>query len=381
MPTRVAPFKACTILLFCIGVLAWSAVSCSTPPVPAAVLRDPTIDSLLGGNGRADLNARIDATGHSWKEYSDWGKELFTNGFVEKPPLGPSPSPKLSNAFTCSRCHNIRREDPVLTDQNPDARFEYIQARGGDLALAPGTTLWGAVNRVTFYNDLYSKYRGLCVPETTTATQVSIGGPDAQGQCAKGTRVMNADSFEDAVQICSGYCSVGRYLVRWELDAIMAYFWDQELHLSDLDLTPNQEQEVRGELSPVSNDVNRVAAARKLLMSNYLTAAGDTYRGVPAVADDHGAVAVGAYPDGAVMVGDAERGRAAYARACLQCHGTAIARQAGSALIADVAEFYRILADGRVPPNQPYMPEFTLQRLSRQQTADIHAYLKQLVQH
>lgn len=377
MPSRVAHFKPSTILLFCIGVLAWSAVACSTPPVPSAIVSDPTIDTLLGGSGRAEVGARIDATGHTWQEYADWGKELFANGFVKKPPLGPSPSPKISDAFTCNRCHNIRREDPVLTYQNPDARLAYIQARGEDLVLAPGTTLWGAVNRVTFYNDLYSKYRGLCVPETTTDTQVSIGGPDAQGKCAKGTRVMNPASFEDAVQICSGYCSVGRYLIRWELDAILAYFWDQELHLSDLDLTPDQEQDVRSALSPVSSDVNRVAAARKLLMSNYLTAAGDTYRGVPAVADDHGTVVVGAYSDGALMVGDVERGRATYTRACVQCHGTPIEPLTGSALIADVAQFYRILADGRTPPNQPYMPEFTLQRLSRQQSADIHAYLKQ----
>jgi mono/diheme cytochrome c family protein len=116
-----------------------------------------------------------------------------------------------------------------------------------------------------------------------------------------------------------------------------------------------------------------------MLASKYLTAAGDTYRDKPGVTtNDQGAVAVGAYPDGAMFVGDAERGRQVYTRACTQCHGTTIVPLAGHALIQEVSDFYQILADGKVQPNQPYMPEFTLQRLSRQQSADIQAYLQQL---
>lgn len=367
------------VLIPCITLLAWLLASCATPPVPVSVPTDPSLDTLLGGTGRQELAARIQQTGHTWEQYAAWGKELYTNGFVETPPVGPGPSPILSKAFTCNRCHNLAREDPVLTDQNPEARLTYLRQNGSNLILAQGTTLWGAVNRVSFYNDLYSKYHGLCVPETTTDTQVSNGGPDNQGKCAAGTRTMNPTSFEDAVQICSGYCSVGRYLVRWELDAMLAYFWDQELHLSDLALTEQEEKQVRRALVPLSRDANQVASARSLLMGKYLRAAGDTFRDIPALTPNpDGTITVGAYPNGESFVGDVQRGQEVYARACLQCHGTTIMPLAGPALVADVADFYLILADGRVKPDQPYMPEFTLERLSRRQSADIQAYLQQL---
>lgn len=367
------------LLLFVSVALAWLLASCASPPVPATVPNDPAIDSLLGGTGRQELAARIQQSGGTWEQYAAWGKELYTTGFVEKPPVGSSPSPVISKAFTCNRCHNLAREDPVLTGQNPEARLNYIEQNGSNLILAQGTTLWGAVNRVSFYNDWYAKYRGLCVPETTTNTQVSNGGPDTQGKCKARTRAMNPTSFEDAIQICSGYCSVGRYLLRWELDAMLAYFWDQGLHLSDLNLTPAEERQVRQALVPLSRDPNQVAAARDLLTTKYLRAAGDTYRDIPTVTPkSDGTATVGSYPNGETFVGDAKRGQQVYARACLQCHGTAIMPVAGRALVADVGDFYKILAEGRVKPDQPYMPEYTLQRLSRQQSADIQAYLEQL---
>lgn len=363
--------------MFCVGMMLLAA--CASPPVPPVVSNDPSIDTLLGGTGRQDLAARIQQSGGTWEQYAGWGKELYTNGFVEKPPIGSSPSPVISKAFTCNRCHNLAREDPVLTDQNPEARLNYIEQNGSNLILAQGTTFWGAVNRVSFYNDWYAKYRGLCVPETTTNTQVSNGGPDAQGKCAAGTRTLDPNSFEDAIQICSGYCSVGRYLLRWELDAMLAYFWDQELHLSDLNLTAAEERQVRSALVPLSRDANQVAAARELLKSKYLRAAGDTYRDIPAMTPNaDGTVTVGAYPNGETFTGDTTRGKEVYAHACLQCHGTAIMPLAGHALIADVADFYKILAEGGVKPDVPYMPEYTLQRLSRQQSADIQAYLQLL---
>jgi mono/diheme cytochrome c family protein len=190
---------------------------------------------------------------------------------------------------------------------------------------------------------------------------------------------MSPTSFEDAIQICSGYCSVGRYLVRWELDAMLAYFWEHELLLSDLNLTPQEERQVRRALIPLSLDANQVSAARTLLTSKYLRAAGDTYRETPHLKPNpNGTITVGAYPNGETFLGDARRGLEVYSRACLHCHGTAVMPRSGPALVADVSDFYQILADGKVTPDQPYMPEFTLQRLSRQQSADIQAYLQQL---
>lgn len=376
MPSpRVAGSIILRALLFLFPLICiWAVAACATPPIPAAPVDNPSVDVLMGGTGRAELAARLAQTGKTWEQYSAWGKELFFNGSVQNPPEGVGPSPRISKLFTCNNCHNVVREDTVLTDQNPEARLAYFQQTGGNVFLTQGMTFWGAVNRTSFYNDAYAVYRGLCVPETTTNTQIAIGGPDAQGKCSAGTRTMNAASFEDAIQICSSYCSVGRYLTRWELDAMEAYFWDLELHLSDLGLTAPQEQMVRRALVPLSPDAPLVAQARALVYSKYLHQAGDHFRDVPTITQN----AVGAYPDGQKFVGDPTTGKAVYEKACAHCHNGIINSQQGAALVSDLQTFYTILAKGKVQPDQRYMPEFTLERLSRQQSADVQTYLQQL---
>jgi mono/diheme cytochrome c family protein len=350
-------------------------------PRPAAVpAGDPPIAALLGDDSREKLQARIVTSDRSWAQWAAWGEELFFNGFVENPPVGPAPSPQISEFYTCARCHNTAREDPVLTDQDPDARFQYILAGHPKLFMTQGTTIWGAVNRVSFYNGYYALYHDLCVPDPTTETQTANGGPDDKGHCAPGTRKMDAASLEDAIQVCSGYCSVGRYLVRWELDAMMAYYWSLELHLSDLGLTSEEERTVREVLVPLSRDARRVEEARALLRSRFLLAAGDTARTVPELRTlPGGTVELGMYPDGREFRGDPARGGQLFAHTCAHCHGTAIYPVTGGVLGSDVERFFEILAKGTVETDAPYMPEFTTQRLSRQQAADILAYLRQLL--
>lgn len=353
-------------------------VTFAAPPgAPAA--DDPGIDTLMGGNGRQQVADRIKAAGGSWDQYVAWGKALFFTSSVPDPPVGPRPSPKISQYFTCSNCHNVAREDPVLTDQDPEARLRYIQDKPS-LALLQGTTFWGAVNRVSFYNGYYAQYHDLCTPENTTNTQVANGGPDDKGRCAPGTRKMNPASFEDAIQICSGYCSLGRYMLRWELDAMLAYFWNLEVRLSDLGLSKEEEGKVRAALVPLSRGAKAVEEARALLASRYLRAAGDTFRNMPALKHNinAGTWTVGAYPNGKSYVGDTARGRQIYDRGCAHCHGTALMPMEGGPLVGDVGSFYQVLAKGTYETEQPYMPEFTLQRLSRQQAADVQAYLQQL---
>jgi hypothetical protein len=53
---------------------------------------------------------------------------------------------------------------------------------------------------------------------------------------------------------------------------------------------------------------------------------------------------------------------------------------AGGDLAGDVGQFFQILAKGTVQTDTWYMPEYTLQRLSRQQSADVLAYLRRLRQ-
>lgn len=351
-------------------------VACGQPvptPTPPA---NPSIALLMGDQKRLELEARITASRIPWEKYSAWGQELIENGFVQRPPEGPVPSPRLSQSFTCTNCHNTAREDPNLAVQNPEARVEYIRLGHPDVWLAPATTFWGMTDRVSFYNDSYAQYHVLCVPEVTTNQQVAIGGPDSQGNCAAGTRQMNPYVLEDAIQVCSAYCSVGRYMVRWELDSVLAYLYDNQVHLDDLQLTPAERTEIVGALLPPVQDADRVNQARTLLSTKYLRQAGDTYRDIPALAKNaDGTVTVGTYPDGSTYTGDATRGGTVYQNSCAHCHGTTINAIQGAALGANVEKFYTALAKGITPPDVAYMPEVTLQRLSRQQSADLLAYL------
>jgi mono/diheme cytochrome c family protein len=263
--------------------------------------------------------------------------------------------------------------------QDPEARLTYIESTNPNLSLLPATTFWGIVNRDSFYNDYYAQYHGLCAPETTTDVQLAIGGPDSSGNCAPGTRRMNPNSLEDALQVCSAYCSEGRYMVRWELDAVMAYLWDLEVKLDDLVLTDAERNEITGSLLNLKASAKAVEAARALLGTKYLRAAGDTFRDLPELTvNGDSSVRVGPYSDGAAYTGDSRRGEQVYARSCAHCHGTAIMPLKGAALIGSVKLYYQALAKGLPAQNAPYMPEFTLQRLSRQQSADIQAYLDSL---
>lgn len=363
------------VLLLGMSIL-WA---CTTAPLPEAS-GDPDIATLMGDTqSRQALADRIAGSGHTWQEYSAWGKELATKSFVTNPPTGAAPSPKLSNFFVCTDCHNLQREDPVLTVQDPEARLQYIQTKSDPMFLTQGTTFWGMANRVAFYNGYYAQYHDLCVPETTGDTIVPNGGPDKNGNCLPGTRKMDPASLEEAIQVCSAYCSEGRYMLRWEMDALMAYLWDIQVHLSDLELSPVERVRVRAALVPPSQDKSQVKVMREFLATKYLHRAGDTYRDMPALHQNtDGAFTVGAYQNGEIYAGDRLRGQAVYERACLHCHGTPIMPLDGAGLIGNVPLYYQALAKGLPGQNSPYMPEYTLQRLSRQQAADVQAYLESL---
>src|SRR5687768_8146241 len=62
-----------------------------------------------------------------------------------------------SKHYKCTNCHNTVREDPVLNNSDPEARLTYSNEMG--LPFLQGTTMWGVVNRETWYNgDYFTKY-------------------------------------------------------------------------------------------------------------------------------------------------------------------------------------------------------------------------------
>ncbi len=345
----------------------------------------PGIDMLMGGQGRTEHQERIskmvfeDGKTYGWKDFSGWGREIFFNGYVKNPPTGPDSSKPVSKKFKCIVCHNYEREDPDLAVQDPEARFEWIEKTGAKIFLLQGTTMSGVVNRETFYPDDFGKYHNLCVPKGEGPVWLPCG--PLFGICRPGCRTMDPDSLEDAIQVCSNYCSVGRYLERWELYALLAFFWDQEIKLEDLDLSPERATEVTEILALPSPGSEGVKKLRGLLANKYSKKADNTYRGIPKVVKDNsGGTSVVEYKDSSRFTGDPDRGERLFKLSCGRCHDRKddpFTPDKASHLTEDLEKFHKMIAKGTRSSYKHYMPNFTLERLSRQQAADILMYLQE----
>jgi mono/diheme cytochrome c family protein len=334
--------------------------------------------------GRENHEKRIaelvfaDGKKYTWEDFSRWGEEIFRNGFVKDPPAGPSPSKPVSKYFKCATCHNDRREDPDLRFQDPEARFQWIEKTGSEIYLVQGTSMWGAVNRETYYSDYYEIYHHLCVPKSKDDTSVNCG--PVLKICAPGCRTMKPDDLEDAIQVCSAYCSVGRYLAEWEMAAVLAFLWDREIRLEDLDLS-GEETSAAAELARMSSRTSQNSnKLQQLLADKYAKKASNTYRGIPKVTQDKSQTElIATYPDKARFIGNQAMGERLYPLSCGRCHGTDNMAAKGRYLGGNVDTYYKMLAKGTRNRNRPYMPGFTLERLSRQQAADILEYLRGFV--
>lgn len=403
-----------------------ATASGGAPVAPADPCPPLGVEQLLGRDGCREHQRQLEGLvvggkTYTWAQYAAWGGELFRTGRVEHPPVGPAPSEQLSQIadYTCNRCHNDAREDPVLTRQDPAARFAYIQGPPARRALkmTQGTTFWGAVNRRTFYNDIYAPYRNLCVPLDSSYPDPSklSCGPTKDG-CGPGCRAMDAPLLADAVQVCGKYCSVGRYLTDWELASIVTFFWDLQVPLSEVDLRPAQRARVARILTDPRTPEHEKEAARRELAGSFLLAAGETRRdappptpaATPASATDpalirhlrqfgepRGALMQAVRADRVVMSEEdpayepdtpaRARGQKLYDLSCGHCHGPGPDGKAqiggrGHRYLAGTRYlFYEVLENGTAQAaNIPYMPEFPLERMSYRQASELLDYLRSL---
>lgn len=320
----------------------------------------PGIDQLLGGTGRQDHARRLEelkigGKTFRWEDYAGWGRELFLTSRVANPPTGAGPSKSLSEFYRCTDCHNNRREDLVLTHPNSHDRQHMIesdQRKPGEapLRLASGTTLWGAVNRSSFYNDSFETYHTLEV---------------------EGGRPMDPTSLEDATQVCCRYCSVGRFAEPWEMASLLTYFWELEVQLSDLELPASFEGPIVSLMKPTAPpdaDLLRAFLGRQVM-----SRAPDDYTHPPIESTEEYVE----YPDHCLFAGDADIGRGLYQAACVHCHGEGkVCETEGHDLVTDEEYFHEILSLGTERADTPYMPKFTAARLNRQQIVDILWYLR-----
>ena len=293
----------------------------------------------LGAPERADLMVRP-VEGAS----AEAGERLVLEGVR---PRGGQQSPH----FKCTSCHNVVREDPVLTVPDPAARLVYAEAN--DLPFLPGTTLWGAVNRKSYYNGDYDK---------------------KYGDLVKNAR----HDLRGAIQLCATECAQGEELNAVEMESVLAYLHTIGLRYKDL-----------GADAPAPETVNAAIASRKdnaallaALDSHYLLASPATFVLPPA---DRKA----GYP----VAGERNpaAGNTLYQRACLHCHED---QRYSFFELAENQFHYDFMAKhfprytrystyqvsrygtSPIPGKRAYMPHYTAERMTDAQIEDLRAYLE-----
>lgn len=278
------------------------------------------------------------------------GKELFFEGRTTGP--NGKKSAIISKFYKCNNCHNTQREDPELTITDPQARLDYAVAN--NLPFLQGTTLYGTVNKSSWYNDDYIKKYGDLVLKAR-------------------------NNLREATQICAQHCSQGRVLKKWEEDALMAYFGSIEYKMADLKLS----KEEWDNLLKNGNNAAKQEELRKMIHSKYLSKSPATFTEPP---KDREA----GYP---VAAKNAANGKEVFERSCLACHSPEskvsdsyfeddkltfnYLKQRMNSVMYD--SYYDLIRHGTYASkgHRRYMPNYTAEKLSDQQVEDLRAYIEE----
>ena len=178
-------------------------------------IEDISLENLLVQLGDSNYS-------HSLRKYDkkkyNIGKDLIYNGRTIR---NGKKTKRISTFFVCIDCHNIGREFNALESENSLDRLDF--AKNNFIPYLPGSTFYGIYNRTSFYNDDYVQKYGDLVNKAS-------------------------NNLNEAIQVCAKYCSSGRYLETWELEAIMHYFKGNELKISDLDLSDQILLDIKNDL-------------------------------------------------------------------------------------------------------------------------------------
>lgn len=330
--------KYLSFLLPLVALLAFAGRPNVLPVVDAGT---PVYEVLraLGEPERADVMVRP-VPGAS----AELGRRLVLEGRL-------SGGGQQSAHFKCTSCHNTVREDPVLTAADPTARLAY--AREHDLPFLPGTTLWGAVNRESYYNGDYEKKYGDLVK-------------------------MARRDLRAAVQLCATECAQGEELDEVEMESVLAYLHTIGLKLSDLPAEAPSVGRINAAIGEKGGAARGVVAD---LRKHYSLASPATFVLPPE--DRKAGYAVAGTPDPA-------NGRAIYERGCMHCHAD---QRYSFFEIDDTPDHYAFLTKhfprytrystyqvtrygtSPIPGKRAYMPHYTRERMTDLQIEELRAYM------
>lgn len=333
--------KLATVLIPIIFSLVWTINSTK----PLDINGNTSVHQVLVSLGDTTNFAYPDTINP--KASATYGKDLFHFGIISS--KGVKRLGKQSKHFVCTSCHNVVREDPDLSIYDPQARLNYVNEKG--LPFLPGTTLYGAVNRTSFYNgDYLKKYGDLVKPAR--------------------------NNIREAIQLCAVECSQGRKLEEWELESVLAYLWTIDLKMADLHLTDDDYQIIQASINTKKNQLTAIEKIKE----SYLSGAPATFVEPP---KDR--------KKGYDLVGNPNNGALIYDSACKYCHENT--RYSQFELDDSPFSFrfmkkhtprytrysiYQVIRYGTQPMNgkRAYMPNFTLEKMSHQQVEDLRAYLE-----
>lgn len=341
-----------SLILYVSPILLLSLLASFQPQdKPLAIEEETALVEVLQKLGADPVAHQVDATISGVSVEA--GRRLVQEG-VAALPEGSGKTNRQSKHFVCTSCHNVSKEDPDLRYADPEARLNYVAEN--DLPFLPGTTLYGVVNRRTFYNGDYEKKYG---------DLVRPARQDLRG----------------AIALCATECAQGRELESWEMESILAYLWTIDLKMGDLSLTTNDLSKIE---SAMMNEGNKKEAIQ-LLEAAYLDHSPATFITPPEDRKEGYAVAAG----------DPLRGELVYERSCLHCHG----ERRYSFFNLDESDYsfnflekhfpqysrystYQVVRYGTspIPGKRAYMPHYTQERMSNQQVEDLRAYVSQQAQ-
>ncbi|NRB63182.1 MAG: c-type cytochrome [Saprospiraceae bacterium] len=331
-------------VVFLVGLLGW--LLDRTSPTAIELKDDTMVVDVLDALGEKNpWMPDMSVPGVSVEQ----GKSLVLTGFAQGPE--GQKNKKQSAHFVCTSCHNIVKEDPDLTNPDPEARLAF--AADNQIPFLQGTTLYGVVNRRYFYNgDYQEKY---------------------------GELVFSArESLRKAIQLCAVECAQGRSLDQWELESIVAYLQTIGLKIGDLEMT----QEERNLTQKALESGKKQKEIKELVSSKYLNYAPATFLKPP---EDRQA----GYT---AIEGRPEHGELLYNHSCMHCHENARysffrldhAKNTFVYLNKHMARYtrYSLYQVGRygtspMPGKRTYMPNYTKEKMTNQQMEDLRAYIEQ----